>query len=142
MWLEGDARANLYSLGTIMESFAGQLWVEPVGDIIIARVRGRPSEPLLRECQVRVLQVAMKRGYGQLHRVLYDALEMTAPDVEVPLVQRQLDQDLGSLRFRRAIVVPDTRLAELARVAFGDGDYRVFQRDMTAAMSWLSSDAG
>jgi hypothetical protein len=124
-----------------MESLARQLWVEPVGELIIARVRGLPSAPLLRECQVRVLQIAMDRGYGQLHRVLYDALEMTAPDAELPLLQRQLDKDLGSLRFRRAIVVPDTRLADLARLAFGDGDYRVFHRDMTAALSWLSGTA-
>jgi hypothetical protein len=29
----------------------GQLWVEVVGDLIIARVRGEPTEELLRECQ-------------------------------------------------------------------------------------------
>ena len=124
------------------DSFAKQLWVEPVGDLIIARVRGLPSAPLLRECQVRVLQVAMGRGLGRLHRVLYDALEMTVPDVEIPLLQRELDKDLGSLRFRRAIVVPNDRLAELARVAFGEGDCRVFHDDMTGAVSWLSQEAG
>jgi hypothetical protein len=103
----------------------GQLWVEPVGGLIIARVRGQPTESLLRECQ---------------DRVLYDALEMESPPVDVPLAQRQLDEALGALRLRRAIVVPDTRLAYLARLAFGDGEYRVFYNDMAAAVQWLSEE--
>ena len=39
---------------------------------------------------------------------------------------------------RRAIVVPNTRLAYLARLAFGEGDYRVFYSDIAAAVVWLS----
>jgi len=27
-----------------------QLWIEPVGDLIIARLRGEPTEALLRTC--------------------------------------------------------------------------------------------
>jgi hypothetical protein len=45
----------------------GQLWVEPVGDLIIARVRGCPTEALLRECQERVLQIARDNGEGDYH---------------------------------------------------------------------------
>lgn len=56
-----------------MEPFARQLWVEPVGDLIIARVRGLPSAPLLRECQVRVLQIAMNRGNGQQVEITLNA---------------------------------------------------------------------
>ena len=115
-----------------------RLWVEPVGDLIIARVRGQPSEALLRECQERVLQIARDRGTQRIHPVLYDALEMEAPPVDVPLSQRQLDESLGDLRLRRAIVVSSSRLAYLARLAFGEGDYRVFYSDMTAAVAWLS----
>jgi hypothetical protein len=37
--------------------------------------------------------------------------------------------------------VPDTKLAYLARLAFGDGDYRVFYDDRAAAVRWLT-DAG
>jgi hypothetical protein len=118
----------------------GQLWVEPVGGLIIARVRGQPTESLLRECQDRVLRIARETGPGEPHRVLYDALEMESPPVDVPLAQRQLDQALGALRLRRAIVVPDTRLAYLARLAFGDGEYRVFYNDMAAAVQWLSEE--
>ena len=66
---------------------------------------------------------------------------MDAPDVDVPWVQRELDESLGDVRLRRAIVVPNTRLAYLARLAFGEGDYRVFYNDMIAAAKWLSEDA-
>lgn len=114
-----------------------QLWVEPVGDLIIARIRGQPTEELLRECQDRVLQIARDRGDAR-HRVLYDALEMESPPVDVPWAQRELDESLGSVRLRRAIVVPNTRLAYLARLAFGEGDYRVFYSDILAAATWLS----
>jgi hypothetical protein len=113
----------------------GQLWVEPVGDLIIARVRGVPTEDLLRECQERVLELARE---SQRNRVLYDALEMDAPIVDVALAQRKLDAAAGNLALRRAIVVPNTKLAYLARLAFGEGDYRVFYSDMTAAVRWLS----
>lgn len=115
---------------------APQLWVEPVGDLIIARVRGLPTEALLEDCQDRVLQLFKDSASG---KVLYDALELEAPPVDIPLAQRKLDESLGSLRIRRAIVVPNTRLAYLARLAFGDGDYRVFYNDMTSAIAWLSS---
>jgi len=116
-------------------SHDGKLWVEPVGDLIIARVRGQPTEALLRDCQERVLQIIRDAGHG---KVLYDALEMETPPVDIPLVQQKLDAELGSIRIRRAIVVPNTRLAYLARLAFGDGDYRVFYSDMIAAIAWLS----
>ena len=116
----------------------GQVWVEPVGDLIIARVRGNPTEALLRDCQERVLQIARDKPDTAPHLVLYDALEMESPEVDVPLAQRQLDESLGGVQLRRAIVVPNTRLAYLARLAFGEGDYRVFYSDITAAVSWLS----
>ena len=116
----------------------GQLWVEPVGNLIIARVRGQPTAELLRDCQHRVIQIAHDGSDASVHNVLYDALEMESPPVDVPLAQRELDEALGSLRLRRAIVVPNTRLAYLARLAFGEGDYRVFYNDIIAAVAWLS----
>jgi hypothetical protein len=67
---------------------------------------------------------------------------METPPVDVPLAQRKLDETLGDIRLRRAIVVPNTRLAYLARLAFGDGDYRVFYSDMIAAIRWLTPEAG
>jgi hypothetical protein len=113
------------------------LWVEPVGNLIIARVRGIPTEELLRDCQERVVALARETGY---QRALYDALEMDAPVVDVALSQRKLDEAAGPMKLRRAIVVPNTKLAYLARLAFGEGDYRVFYNDITAAVQWLSED--
>ncbi len=115
----------------------GQLWVELVGDLVMARVRGEPTAELLQECQQKVLFLVRDANRG---KVLYDTLEMEAPPVDVPWAQRELDESLGSTKLRRAIVVPNSRLAYLARLAFGEGDYRVFYNDMVAAVTWLSEE--
>jgi hypothetical protein len=115
----------------------GQLWVELVGDLVIARVRGEPTAELLQRCQDKVLFLVRDAGRG---KVLYDTLEMESPPVDVPLAQRDLDQRLGAIQLRRAIVVPNSRLAYLARLAFGEGDYRVFYNDMIAAVRWLGDE--
>lgn len=115
----------------------GQMWVEVVGDMIIARVRGQPTADLLGECQDKVLSLVRDAGRG---KVLYDTLEMEAPPVDVPLAQRELDEQLGDIRLRRAVVVPNSKLAYLARLAFGEGDYRVFYNDLSSAIEWLSED--
>ena len=114
-----------------------QLWIEPIGDIIIARLRGVPSEELLRETQDRVLLLVRETGH---HRILYDALEMIPPPVEVALFQQKLDEGAQVEKLRRAIVVPNSRLAYLARLAFGEGNYRVFYSDMIVALKWLAED--
>jgi hypothetical protein len=111
-----------------------QLWVEPVGDLILGRIRGVPTQQLLRQCQEQILQLVEDLGHG---RVLLDALEMEPPSVDVVLSQRALDERLERIPFRRAIVVPNAKLAYLARLAFGEGDYRVFYNDMTGAVMWL-----
>lgn len=113
----------------------GEAWIEVVGDLIVARVRGEPTEELLRETQEKVLDLVRDAQRG---RVLYDTLEMLPPPVDVPWSQRALDEKLGPIKLRRAIVVPNSKLAYLARLAFGDGDYRVFYNDMVAAVRWLS----
>jgi hypothetical protein len=112
-----------------------QLWVEPVGSMILARIRGVPSPELLRECQERVLLLIKDTRQG---RVLYDALELELPTVDPAWVQRQLDDELDpSILLKRAIVVPNSRVALLSRVAFGEGEYRVFYNDFAAAIKWL-----
>ena len=94
-----------------------QVWVEVVGQLVIARLRGEPNEEVLRECQERVLSL-VRDGPG---KVLYDALEMKPPPMDVPWAQRELDEKLGSVKLRRAIVVPDSKLAYLARLALVTG---------------------
>jgi hypothetical protein len=119
-----------------MSASPGQLWVELVGELVIARLRGEPTAELLRQCQEQVLFLVRDAGRG---KILYDTLEMLAPPVDVPWAQRELDETLGNtVQLRRAIVVPNSRLAYLARLAFGEGDYRVFYNDMIGAVQWLS----
>jgi hypothetical protein len=113
----------------------GRLRVELAGDLVVARLRGEPTTELLRACQDQVLFLVRDAGRG---KVLYDTREMIPPPVDVPWAQRELDETLGRVRLRRAIVVPNSRLAYLARLAFGEGDYRVFYDDMAAAVRWLS----
>jgi hypothetical protein len=115
----------------------GQLWVEVVGELIIARVRGEPTEELLRQCQEQVLFLVRDARRG---KVLYDTLEMLAPPIDVPWAQRKLDEAIGDIQLRRAIVVPYSKLAYLARLAFGEGDYRVFYNDIVAAVAWLTGE--
>lgn len=117
------------------KTMEGQLWVEVIGDLIIARVRGEPSEALIRQCQEKILDLVRDAGKGN---VLYDALEMEAPPVDVPWVQLELNEQLGPIRLRQACVVPNTRIAYLARLAFGAGDYKIFYNDMVGAVNWLS----
>jgi hypothetical protein len=112
----------------------GEASVELEGELVVARVRGEPTEALLRSTHEQVLRLVGEGG----GRVLYDTLDMTAPPVDVPWSQRQLDDALGPVRLKRAILVPDSKLAYLARLAFGDGDYRVFHNDRTAAVRWLT----
>ncbi|MBP9945636.1 MAG: hypothetical protein KBH14_04515 [Vicinamibacteria bacterium] len=114
-----------------------QVWVECVGDLIVARMRGSVSARVLQDCQDQVVALARESGR---ERVLYDALEMAPPNVELAFEQRNMDAALGGLRLRRAIVVPNSRLAYLARLAFGEGEYRVFYSDMIAAVTWLNSN--
>ena len=114
----------------------GEAWIELVGDLIVARVRGQPNEQLLRETQAKVLFLVKDAGRG---KVLYDTLEMIAPPIDVPWVQRQLDENLP-IKLKRAIVVPNSQLAYLARLAFGEGDYKVFYNDMVSAIKWLTDE--
>jgi len=64
--------------------------------------------------------------------------------MELVLLQQRLDTDrkanLGSTTLRTAILVPNTRIAYLSRIAFGhagEANYRVFYNDFGAALKWL-----
>lgn len=121
----------------MIEAVTKQVVVDLADTHIVARVRGCPTEAVLNECQSEVLSLAREKG---VRKVLYDALEMEPPPVSVPWAQRALDEQLVDLKLRRAIVVPNSKLAFLARLAFGEGDYRVFYEDTTAAVQWLTEE--
>jgi hypothetical protein len=111
--------------------------VEQAGEVIVARLRGTASEALLRELQEAVLQLAARLARP---RVLVELLELNVPQVELAALQRKLDEDRRAAGLRRAIVVPDSRLAYFARLAFGDGNYRIFYNDRAGAMQWLAQE--
>lgn len=118
-----------------------RIWVEPVGPVIVARLRGHVTADLLRECEERVLELARETQHV---RVLYDGLELEAPEMEVVRFQQQLEiakrVHLRSASLRTALLVPNTRIAYLARIAFGqagEANYRVFYNDLGAALKWL-----
>lgn len=58
-----------------------QVWVEVVGDLLVARMRGEVTAEILRECQERVVTLARD---SERQRVLYDALEMDPPRLSSP----------------------------------------------------------
>ncbi len=118
-----------------------QLWIEPLGNVIMVRLRGSLTKEVLDEIHERVLQLLQDTGHT---RVLYDSLEMESPHVELALAQQKLDKEkkqlLDGRTLRKAIVVTNTRLAYLSRIAFGEfgeGEYRVFYNDLSKALHWL-----
>ena len=120
-----------------------QLWIEPLGNVVVVRVRGELTESLLKEIHERVIQLLRDTEYT---RVLYDALEMESPDIDIALLQEKLDEKTRQLfadqSLRKAILVSNTRLGYLSRIAFGqfgEGDYRVFYNDLSHALQWLET---
>jgi hypothetical protein len=112
----------------------GEFTIEVADRVAIVRMSGEPSIELIEACQARVLKLA---ELGTVTAVLYDALAMQAPSIDVPWAQRALDERARP-ELRRAVVVPDAKLAFLARLAFGDND-RVFYNDISAALTWLKA---
>jgi len=111
------------------------MWVELSGGIVIARVRGVPTESVLRECQERILALLKDTG---CRKVLYDALELEAPRMDDVLVQQKLSDEVRALGLRVAVLVPNTKIAYLSRLAFGQTDHRVFYNDLASAIRWLT----
>ena len=120
-----------------MNRASENLWVELVGAVIIARIRGLPSDELLRDCQTRLESLIRDTG---CKRVMYDALELESPSTDDALTQQALTNSLKDPAIRIAIVVPNTRIAYLSRLAFGDANHRVFYNDMPGALAWLSAE--
>jgi hypothetical protein len=114
-----------------------QLWVEPVGEIIIARIRGVATAQLIQECHKRIAALQIDTGYK---RIMYDALELERPPLEIVLTQQGLTDALKQVDIKVAIVVPNTGIAYLSRLAFGEANHRVFYNDIAAAISWLNEE--
>lgn len=113
-----------------------QVWVELVGELIVARIRGELNEESLKERHERLLQLAHDT---KCRRLLIDDLELSPPDYAAVDAQQALNKELKQLDFKIAILVPNSRLAYLARLQFGDENHRVFYNDMASATLWLMS---
>lgn len=111
-----------------------QLSVESTGTVTIVRLKGIPTEELLKARHERVLSICKETGQN---KVIYDVVEMESPSIDLALLQQQMQTELCSAKIRCAIVVPNSRLAYLCRIAFGEGNYQVFYNDMAAALKWL-----
>ena len=62
----------------------------------------------------------------------------TAKQRALPVSSRRRVSSLSNEHVH--IVVPNSKLAYLARLAFGEGDYRVFYNDMVTAIQWLAEE--
>ena len=107
---------------------------EAVGSLVVVRLTQPMSERVLEECQLCVLETMERTGSKA---VLYDLTEMEPTSVHVLLYQRILNDHVRHLDLRRAIVVPNTQIAHLARLVFGVGDYKLFYDDLDAAKRFL-----
>ena len=107
---------------------------EAVGSLVVVRLTRPMSERVLEECQLCVLETMQQTGSKA---VLYDLTEMQPTPVNVLLYQRLLNEHVRHLNLRRAIVVPNTQIAHLARLAFGVGDYKLFYDDLDGAKRFL-----
>jgi hypothetical protein len=120
---------------TLSQTAEQRTWVGLSGDLVVARVRGSLTEE---EVAIAQQQVLLLLDQTQGSQVLYDVLEMAPPSINLTLVQRENSDQLYRKGVKIAILVPDTRTAFLARLAFGQGDYRVIYNDLAEAVSWLT----
>lgn len=113
---------------------AKNLWVELVGSVIIARLRGIPTDALIRDCQSRIVAILNDTG---CQRIMYDALELENPSSDIARTQQVLTSTLLDPAMRIAIVVANTQVAYFSRLAFGEFNHRVFYNDISGALKWL-----
>jgi len=114
-----------------------QVWVELVGQIIIARVRGPLTTDAMQERHARVAQLVQDTGCKS---VLFDVLEADAPTFDATEIQRGLNSELKALDLRLAVVVPNSRLAYIGRMVFGDENHKIIYNDMAEAILWLRGE--
>jgi hypothetical protein len=100
----------------------GRFVCEFVNHIVVATLQGEPTKRILEACQVEVLAVV--RGSG-MRAVLYDFRQLSqGPSAKVLLHQEALDHETNGLKLRRAVVVSNSAVGYLARLAFSaDGSF-------------------
>lgn len=117
-----------------MEAKTSQLSVVLVNNIIHASLAGIISEQLILERHFRVLGLIAESG---CKAVLYNIMDLEPPSLDLVELQHKLNTELHKNDVKLAVVVPGSRLAYLARLAFGDMNYRVFYGNVNDALQWL-----
>lgn len=117
-----------------MEVLGDKLELAIIGDVIRARMRGDVTEEMLQQRHQQFLHISEETGSKKL---LLNDMEMGAFSYPLLKAQRVLTTELDDLHFRIAVVVPDSRLAYLARIQFGGKSHKALYTDMAAAFQWL-----
>lgn len=117
-----------------MERKTSQLAVTFANNVIRASVAGVITEQLILERHSRVLSLIKESG---CKAVLYNILALEPPSLDLAELQHKLNAELQAFDVKLAVVVPGSRLAYLARLAFGDLNYRVFYESVDDALQWL-----
>jgi hypothetical protein len=112
-----------------------KVWVELVGKIIIARINGEVTSDAFSVRHERILQIEQDTGCKKL---LLDDLQMGGPAYAEMEGQRALTSEWDAIGFKIAIVVPNSRMAYLARLQFNGDNHKVFYNDMVEALAWLA----
>jgi PleD family two-component response regulator len=117
-----------------MEAKTSQLSVVLMNNIIHALPAGSISEQLILERHFRVIRLIAESGYKA---VLYNSLDLEPPSLDLVELQHKLNAELHKNGVKLAVVVPATRFAYLARLAFGNMDCQVFYGNVNDALRWL-----
>ncbi len=118
-----------------MERKTSQLAVVLENRVICASVTGVITEQLILERHARVLSLIRESG---CKAVLYNVLDLEPPSLDLVELQHKLNMEFQKMEVKLAVVVPGSRLAYLARLAFGDLSYRVFYESVNDALQWLA----
>jgi phosphoribosylaminoimidazole carboxylase (NCAIR synthetase) len=118
-----------------LETLNNQVWVERVSGVIMASMRGDVTKAMLCQRHEQILQIANDTSSRKL---LLNDLEMHPMSYEMLEAQKVFNKQLEALHFKIAIVVPDSRLAYLARLQFNGAGQRIFYTDTAKAIEWLN----
>ena len=113
----------------------GRLTCEVVGQYVVVRVLGGPTAAALAEGHADLLTLMRSSGHTS---VLYDLRELDVESAKALLHQESSERAGGYVRLRRAVVVSNTSVGYLARLAFSADECAVFFGDYESAVRYLS----
>lgn len=111
--------------------------ISVVRNVVVARVIGRLTAKVVQERHDQIVNAVRENG---CRGVLFDALASDIPSVAAEEKQRGLNDELGLLNLRIAVVIRNHRMAYLADLVFPDDGHKVFYDDVGSALKWLERD--